>query len=109
MSHELRTPLNSILGYAQLLLQAKEELTPMRYNAVRTIHRSGEHLLALVDGLLDIARIEAGKLLIIAKVPRRFRRALTSMLRPQASKKRSPSTYRRSVGCPPLCAPTRSA
>ncbi|MCA7922447.1 response regulator [Burkholderia cenocepacia] len=89
LSHELRTPLNSILGYAQLLLQAKEELTPMRYNAVRTIHRSGEHLLALVDGLLDIARIEAGKLqLNIAKVSLAdFVAHLTSMLRPQALEK----------------------
>jgi signal transduction histidine kinase/DNA-binding NarL/FixJ family response regulator len=89
LSHELRTPLNSILGYTQLLLQAKEELTPMRYNAVRTIHRSGEHLLALVDGLLDIARIEAGKLqLNIAKVSLAdFVSHLTSMLRPQALEK----------------------
>jgi signal transduction histidine kinase/CheY-like chemotaxis protein/purine-cytosine permease-like protein len=89
LSHELRTPLNSILGYAQLLLQAKEELTPTRYNAVRTIHRSGEHLLALVDGLLDIARIEAGKLqLNIAKVPLAdFVAHVTSMLRPQALEK----------------------
>ncbi|AWV01923.1 hybrid sensor histidine kinase/response regulator [Burkholderia sp. JP2-270] len=89
LSHELRTPLNSILGYAQLLLQAKEELPPMRYNAVRTIHRSGEHLLALVDGLLDIARIEAGKLqLNIAKVSLAdFVAHLTSMLRPQALEK----------------------
>ncbi|WP_321901106.1 hybrid sensor histidine kinase/response regulator [Paraburkholderia tropica] len=89
LSHELRTPLNSILGYAQLLLQAKDELTPTRYNAVRTIHRSGEHLLALVDGLLDVARIEAGKLqLNIAKVPLAdFVAHVTSMLRPQALEK----------------------
>lgn len=89
LSHELRTPLNSILGYAQLLLQAKDELSPLRYNAVRTIHRSGEHLLALVDGLLDVARIEAGKLqLNIAKVPLAdFVAHVTSMLRPQALEK----------------------
>ncbi|HKT94567.1 MAG TPA: ATP-binding protein [Paraburkholderia sp.] len=89
LSHELRTPLNSILGYAQLLLQAKDELSATRYNAVRTIHRSGEHLLALVDGLLDVARIEAGKLqLNIARVPLAdFVAHVTSMLRPQALEK----------------------
>ncbi|MFJ2994473.1 ATP-binding protein [Pandoraea sp. NPDC087047] len=89
LSHELRTPLNSILGYAQLLLQAKDELTPSRYNAVRTIHRSGEHLLALVDGLLDVARIEAGKLqLNIAKVSLTdFVTHVTSMLGPLAMEK----------------------
>ncbi|CAB3809071.1 hybrid sensor histidine kinase/response regulator [Paraburkholderia fynbosensis] len=89
LSHELRTPLNSILGYAQLLLQAKEEFSPMRYSAVRTIQRSGEHLLALVDGLLDVARIEAGKLeLNIARVSLAdFVAHVTSMLRPQALEK----------------------
>ncbi|VVE81666.1 ATP-binding protein [Pandoraea sputorum] len=89
LSHELRTPLNSILGYAQLLLQAKSELSPSRYNAIRTIHRSGEHLLALVDGLLDVARIEAGKLqLNITKVSLNdLVTHVTSMLGPLAAEK----------------------
>ncbi|VVD71843.1 hybrid sensor histidine kinase/response regulator [Pandoraea communis] len=89
LSHELRTPLNSILGYAQLLMQAREELSPTRYNAVRTIHRSGEHLLALVDGLLDVARIEAGKLqLNITKVSLTdFVSHVSSMMSPLAMEK----------------------
>lgn len=61
LSHELRTPLNSILGYAQLLQRAAD-LPPGRRGAVDTIRRGGEHLLSLIDGLLDVARIEAGKM-----------------------------------------------
>jgi signal transduction histidine kinase/CheY-like chemotaxis protein/purine-cytosine permease-like protein len=89
LSHELRTPLNSILGYAQLLLQARDQVSPTQHHAIQTIHRSGEHLLALVDGLLDVARIEAGKLqLNVTKVSLPdFIAHLTSMLRPQASEK----------------------
>ena len=59
ISHELRTPLNSILGYAQLL-QEDSGLPPHRAQALRVIQRGGEHLLSLIDGTLDIARIEAG-------------------------------------------------
>jgi signal transduction histidine kinase/CheY-like chemotaxis protein/purine-cytosine permease-like protein len=89
LSHELRTPLNSILGYAQLLLQARDAVTPSQHHAIQTIYRSGEHLLALVDGLLDVARIEAGKLqLNITRVSLpEFIGHLASMLRPQASEK----------------------
>ena len=61
ISHELRTPLNSILGYAQLL-QEDADLPPHRAQAIRVIHRGGEHLLSLIEGTLDIARIESGKL-----------------------------------------------
>ncbi|MDM7942330.1 MAG: ATP-binding protein [Hydrogenophaga sp.] len=61
ISHELRTPLNSILGYAQLL-QEDTGLAPHRAQAIRVINRGGEHLLSLIEGTLDIARIESGKL-----------------------------------------------
>ena len=89
LSHELRTPLNSILGYAQLLLQGTDELPPGRRNAVATIYRSGEHLLALVDGLLDVARIEAGKLqLHVTEISLpEFVTQLSAMLEPQATDK----------------------
>ncbi|CAE6738232.1 Sensor histidine kinase RcsC [Paraburkholderia domus] len=63
MSHELRTPLNGILGYAQILLRDGSQSERQR-NAVEVIHRSGEHLLTLIDDTLDFARIEAGKLRI---------------------------------------------
>lgn len=61
ISHELRTPLNSILGYAQLLDNNASDEVKNRH-AVKVILRSGDHLLSLIEGTLDIARIENGKL-----------------------------------------------
>ena len=61
ITHELRTPLNSILGYAQILLKDEPEQGGKR-GPLTTIQRSGEHLMGLIDGLLDLARIEAGRL-----------------------------------------------
>jgi signal transduction histidine kinase/CheY-like chemotaxis protein len=61
MSHELRTPLNGILGYAQLL-QRSPGLTEQQRDGLAIIERSGEHLLTLVNDLLDLAKIEAGRL-----------------------------------------------
>lgn len=61
ISHELRTPLNSILGYAQIL-DGDKAIPPNRRQAVSVIHKSGDHLLSLIEGTLDIARIESGKL-----------------------------------------------
>jgi purine-cytosine permease-like protein len=61
ISHELRTPLNSILGYAQIL-EYDPSIPAHRRDALAVIRRSGEHLASLVDGLLDLAKIESGKL-----------------------------------------------
>jgi signal transduction histidine kinase/purine-cytosine permease-like protein/DNA-binding NarL/FixJ family response regulator len=70
ISHELRTPLNSILGYAQLM--GEDAAIPShRKHAVHVIKRGGEHLLSLIEGTLDIARIESGKLTLNVK-PMRF-------------------------------------
>ena len=66
ISHELRTPLNSILGYAQILA-ADEDLPPNRAQAVSVIRKSGDHLLSVIEGTLDIARIEGGKLTLDVK------------------------------------------
>lgn len=60
MSHELRTPLNSILGFAQLL--EMDTGTPAQQAQVRHILRAGRHLLGLINEVLDIARIESGRL-----------------------------------------------
>ena len=60
LSHELRTPLNAILGYAQLL-ERDTEIPARRVDAVRVVRRSAEHLSGLIDGLLDISKIEAGR------------------------------------------------
>ncbi|WP_437970110.1 ATP-binding protein [Sorangium sp. So ce260] len=61
ISHELRTPLNGILGYAQLL-QRSARLAPEDRPSVDVVRRSGEHLLTLIDDVLDLARIEAGRM-----------------------------------------------
>ncbi len=61
LSHELRTPLNSILGFTQIL--QRDAATPAQHqDPLAIILRSSSHLLSLIDGLLDVAKIEAGKL-----------------------------------------------
>jgi signal transduction histidine kinase/CheY-like chemotaxis protein len=60
LSHEIRTPLNSILGYAQLL-DNDPAIPAHRRQAIHVIRGSGEHLLSLIEGTLDMARIESGK------------------------------------------------
>jgi signal transduction histidine kinase/FixJ family two-component response regulator len=61
ISHELRSPLNSMLGYAQLLEKDKG-LTETLRNKAKIIRRSGDHLADIIEGLLDISRIEAGRI-----------------------------------------------
>ena len=61
MSHELRTPLNAILGYAQLLRRDKS-MGPSQLAGMATIQQSGQHLLALINDVLDLSRVEAGKM-----------------------------------------------
>jgi signal transduction histidine kinase/DNA-binding response OmpR family regulator/purine-cytosine permease-like protein len=86
LSHEIRTPLNSISGYAQIL----ERKTAARPDeAVRVIRRSAEHITSLVDGLMDISKIEAGSLRLSRDVVRigEFLDQLTDMFSLQASAK----------------------
>jgi PAS domain S-box-containing protein len=65
MSHELRTPLNAILGFAQLLQRDKKEpLTSRHRERADQILKGGEHLLRLIDDVLDLSRIEAGRVSI---------------------------------------------
>ena len=61
MSHELRTPLNAILGFSQLMRE-ESGLNPAQHDNLDIINRSGEHLLRLINDVLEIAKIEAGKL-----------------------------------------------
>lgn len=58
MSHELRTPLNGILGYTQIL-KADVTLSDQQRNAIEIIHRSGEHLLLMINEILDLSKIES--------------------------------------------------
>lgn len=60
MSHELRTPLNGVIGYAQVL-QADRRLAPDQQERVRIVQSSGQHLLRMINDVLDLAKIEAGK------------------------------------------------
>lgn len=63
MSHELRTPLNAVLGFAQLLLSSsRDPLSERQQRSVQHILQAGEHLLTLITEILDLTRIEAGKL-----------------------------------------------
>ncbi len=64
MSHELRTPLNAILGYTQIFLN-DESLSDRQRSGISTIHQAGEHLLLLINDVLDISRIESGKMELI--------------------------------------------
>ncbi|MCC7110121.1 MAG: response regulator [Deltaproteobacteria bacterium] len=65
MSHELRTPLNSIIGFSDLVLQdAGEALTPTHRKYVEDVLTSGHHLLELINDILDLSKIEAGKLVL---------------------------------------------
>jgi signal transduction histidine kinase/CheY-like chemotaxis protein len=61
MSHELRTPLNAILGFSQLMNREKSLTTTQKEN-LGIINRSGEHLLSLINDILDLAKIESGKM-----------------------------------------------
>ena len=61
MSHELRTPLNGILGYTQILKKATN-LTEQQQNGLEIIHQSGEHLLTLINDILDLSKIEARRM-----------------------------------------------
>ncbi|WP_141731677.1 PAS domain-containing hybrid sensor histidine kinase/response regulator [Oligoflexus tunisiensis] len=82
MSHEMRTPLAVILGYSELAL-AEKERDPTLAHPLRAIKRNGEHLLQLIDDILDISRIETGQM-VIALAPCRpeieVRQVMDSML-----------------------------
>ncbi len=88
LSHELRTPLNAVLGYAQVL-ERDESIPPQRQNAIRVIKRSADHLSGLIDGLLDISKIEAGKLQVYSNEIHigDFLDQIVEMFRPQAQAK----------------------
>jgi PAS domain S-box-containing protein len=89
MSHELRTPLNAILGFAQLLQRDKKEPISLRHRErVDQILRGGEHLLRLIDDILDLSRIEAGGVTISAEpvVVSEVLQEVTATLEPMAAR-----------------------
>lgn len=91
MSHELRTPLNSILGFSDLLLrQVAGSLNQRQFTYVQAIERSGQHLLQLINDILDLSKIEAGKaeLNLQTVAIHNLCSECLKMIQPRANKKR---------------------
>jgi diguanylate cyclase (GGDEF)-like protein/PAS domain S-box-containing protein len=88
MSHEIRTPLTAVLGFADLLLDPKLNESD-RLNYAMTIRRNGEHLLAILNDILDISKVEAGKLTIemIECSPTQVLTDVASLMRVRAKEK----------------------
>jgi signal transduction histidine kinase/DNA-binding NarL/FixJ family response regulator len=107
MSHELRTPLNAILGYAQLLRRDRHRLTEQQQTAgLTTIHESGQHLLTLINDILDLARVEAGRMVIhpAAVHLRSFLQGVVDIMRVKAEEKSLSFSYELAPGLPPAVA-----
>jgi signal transduction histidine kinase/DNA-binding LacI/PurR family transcriptional regulator/CheY-like chemotaxis protein len=103
MSHELRTPLNSILGFAQILQQRVEPNSPL-LDGLTTIQQSGEHLLTLINDILDLARIESGKLDLTPSdihLPT-FLGAIANLIRVRADAKELRFTHSTDPNLPPV-------
>ncbi len=99
VSHEIRSPLNAIHGYAQLLERAGQ-IDPAE--AARVIRRSSQHLIDIVDGLLDISRIESGQMKLnrdFVPLPA-FLESLADMFRVQAAAKGLSFVYRAPANLP---------
>jgi len=88
MSHELRTPLNGILGYAQILRKNKD-LAPQVLNGVNIIYQNGEHLLTLINDILDLSKMDANAIVLRPTsfyLPN-FLRSIVNIYRLQAEQK----------------------
>ena len=101
LSHELRTPLNVLLGYAQLLMR-DEVLPPKQRETISTIRRNGEHLADLIESLLEVSKIEAGRVTLQRDEfnLKAILQQLVDMFQMQASKKGIKFHYETSANLP---------
>ncbi|NTJ43113.1 response regulator [Agrobacterium larrymoorei] len=101
LSHELRTPLNAVLGYAQIL-ERDETIPAPRQSAIKVIRRSADHLSGLIDGLLDISKIEAGRLQVYSNEIniQDFLDQIIDLFRPQAQAKGLAFNHERTKSLP---------
>ena len=89
MSHELRTPLNAIIGYSEMLMEdAEDKGEETTVSDLKRIHGAGRHLLELINAVLDISKIEAGKIELYLETfdPGKTARDVISMIEPLAAK-----------------------
>ena len=102
MSHELRTPLNAIIGYADLLGRDRDHLSERLASGLATIHESGQHLLTLINDILDLARVEAGKMVLhpAAVHLETFLQVLANIMRVKAEEKGLGFSYELAPGLP---------
>ena len=108
MSHEIRTPMTAILGYSDVLLGELEQESSL--SAVQTIKRNGEHLLNLINDILDLSKIEAGKLVVeqISCSPIQVVADVASLMRVRAQAKNIPldieyaGSIPESIHCDPI-------
>src|SRR3954462_1210147 len=112
ISHEIRTPLNAILGFSEVMMA--EQFGPVgneRYREyMKDIHGSGEHLVSLINDLLDLSKIEAGKLdMVFASVNlNELTRQCVALMQPQANQQRIIIRSSLSPTLPPVVADARS-
>jgi PAS domain S-box-containing protein len=112
ISHEIRTPLNAILGFSEVMMT--EQFGPLgsdRYREyMKDIHASGEHLVSLINDLLDLSKIEAGKLeLVFASVNlNQLVQQCVALMQPQANQQRIIIRSSLSPTLPPVVADARS-
>jgi len=104
MSHEIRTPMTAILGFADLLAAEvdRESSSPNHHEYIGTIRRNGEHLLEIIEDILDVSKIEADKLTVesISVQPTQIIYDVVSLMRVRADAKKLPLEVSFATGIP---------